>query len=155
MLKLPLPELSNVEFLNFWSRISNKDKEDECWLWTGARFGGRREEHRRPSFRVGRKCYIATRLVYLIYFKEDPGEYEVCHHCYPYENNPLCMNPQHFWLGTHQENLLDGPSYGYVKINDEKKAHIKELFGVLTIEELAKEFNVCKDTIRRIVYRGG
>lgn len=55
--------------------------------------------------RVGyqKKTYLAHRLSYLAQFGELPQEKMVCHSC----DNPSCIKPEHLFLGTNDDNMLD------------------------------------------------
>lgn len=80
----------------FGDRVDRRGP-DECWPWTGATTSG----YGRLS-RAGRMVY-AHRVAFELSSGPIPSGLEVCHTC----DNPLCCNPTHLWLGTHQQNMAD------------------------------------------------
>lgn len=71
-----------------------------CLEWTGCL-------NRGGYGRVGRGQHNASRVAYRL-FKGDPGDLLVCHSC----DNPICVNPEHLWLGTPSDNMRDCVSKG-------------------------------------------
>lgn len=91
------------------ARILNNIKVDDklgCWLWTGDQTtnGYGRVEFKKKRIRAHRFSYET--------FK---GNIEdgllVCHSC----DVKLCVNPEHLWLGTHQDNMEDAYKKGIIK----------------------------------------
>ncbi len=70
-----------------------------CWLWTGSRnqkgYGWSRIQ--------GISTRMAHRISWLLHRGDIPEGVLVCHKC----DTPSCVNPDHLFLGTQKDNLLD------------------------------------------------
>jgi len=69
-----------------------------CWSWKAATFDGIR-----GVVRIAKKNVIASRLSYQLHKAEIPAGICVLHIC----DNGNCVNPEHLWLGTNQDNTTD------------------------------------------------
>lgn len=56
-----------------------------------------------PQIGFKKKVIYTHRASWLIFRGEIPNGFCVCHHC----DNPLCINPNHLFLGTHKDNMDD------------------------------------------------
>lgn len=143
----------------FWQRV-NKDGPQfygltPCWVWVGlapGEYGFLRVD--------GRKCQ-AHRYSYLLHNGVNPGRQLVCHKC----DNRSCVNPEHLFLGTHQDNTDDmikkqrhkhvrGESAPSAKITEEDVLEIRRLAasGMLHTE-ISKRFPIAAVTVGFIVAR--
>ncbi len=137
------------------SRFFKRSDPDSCWEWFGYR-------HRQGYGRFGLngKFVLAHRHVYEQAFGKIPKGMSVCHSC----DNPPCVNPNHLFLGTHQENMHDaatkrrfvhGAKSPLAKLTDEKVRLIRSLYmaGGISQRKIAKMFGVSSSGIARIISR--
>lgn len=82
-------------------RLKKKIKINEigCWEWQGAKSTS---GYGHTTYRKDR-CVRAHRASYLVWIEEIPNGFFVCHKC----DNPICINPEHLFLGTHEQNMKD------------------------------------------------
>lgn len=73
-----------------------------CWLWRGREAGKKGERY--GMFTIATNTAIlAHRLSYIIHNGPIPSDLWVLHKC----DTPLCVNPDHLFLGTQQDNIAD------------------------------------------------
>ena len=95
----------------FWAKVQ---KSSGCWLWTGTTNG-----KQRAMFTMDGKPRIAARVVLALCGVDVPKDRLVCHHC----DNPMCVKPEHLFIGTTKDNALDAVSKG--RLFNQKKTHCK------------------------------
>lgn len=88
----------------FWTHVN---RTETCWLWTGAR------QHKYGKVRVysGPRSYReerAHRVAWILTYGPIHGYLCVLHRC----DVPLCVRPDHLFLGTRTENLADMTAKG-------------------------------------------
>lgn len=118
---------------------------DGCWYWTGSL-----SDKGYGRILVNGKNAGAPRVSYQLY-KGDPSSLFVCHHC----DNPACVNPDHLFLGTPLDNIMDMARkgrHGRAKLKAFQIPLIRSAKG-RTQASLASEFNISVRAIRLIISR--
>lgn len=82
----------------FWEKVDVR-LGGECWPWTANKGGNGYGKFKVASYHT----VNAHRVAWALFNSADPGESLVLHSC----DNPLCANPSHLRLGTHEDNMQD------------------------------------------------
>lgn len=80
----------------FWAQVQ---KTETCWLWKGFPTGA----NKYGDFQVDGVRYRAHRYSYEMAKGPIPDGMKVLHRC----DNPICVNPDHLFLGTQGDNMRD------------------------------------------------
>lgn len=78
--------------------LSIPEPNSGCWLWLG-----RLNEWGYGVFRLDNKTVLAHRASWIVNYGEIPDGKKVCHSC----DMPPCINPDHLWIGTDDDNAQD------------------------------------------------
>lgn len=131
---------------------------NDCWEWkhTIGKSGY-------GQLRLYGRMTQAHRLSYEIHFGAIPDGMLVCHHC----DNRRCVNPNHLFLGTHQDNAMDmvdkgrharyahsGEDNPTAILTEDKVREIRRLREQgETQKSIANRFGLCRSHVGDIVNR--
>ncbi len=145
-------QLTQSDADRFWSKVVMLGVKD-CWQWVGSAPMG---------FGYGRFCFagvrnLAHRVSYFLANGAFDDELCVLHKC----DNPICVNPNHLFLGTQADNMRDmqnkgrarygtssGEKCGAAKIDRKTAAAIKYADG--TQKEIGLRFGISKSQVGNI-----
>lgn len=162
-----LTMFSRVQPSLFWAHV-DRPSPTSCWLWTGRSRRGHRKQYGSYSVRLGpdaTKAFGAHRVAYALHHELDslPSGAVVQHDC----DTPLCCNPTHLTLGTHQTNAADmwakgrgstGPRPGRFprRVTDAQLAAIRtESRSAVDDARVAGAHGLSRYTVRAIRLRHG
>lgn len=141
----------------FWQRVLKMPSG--CWEWQGAR-NDRNYGCYYPH--MGEK-HLAHRYAYRLAHGEFDTTLDVLHKC----DNPPCCNPDHLFLGTHQDNMIDRQNKGRTRTgclrgsanpsasftDDEVRSIRARVANGETRTTIANEYGVSLSTISLITCR--
>lgn len=154
------PQYTTRDATRFWTKV---DQTGDCWLWTSTK----------QSMGYGVFCFnkksrmLAHRFAYTVIHGDIPAGMCVCHHC----DTPLCVNPAHLFLGTHQDNMNDmiakgrdhkatdatkvrGEQHPIAKLTPDQVREIRMLRqSGMSVVAIAPRFHVSRKLIYNIVDR--
>ena len=149
----------------FWEKVN---KTDSCWEWTGAKI-----PDGYGSIRFNGKPQGAHRVSWILNNGEVPNGLFVCHKC----DNRLCVRPDHLFLATNRENILDakskgrlatgernglrkhpesilrGSKHGRSRVNEEQVEEIRSMYALgKSQKEIGAKFGLYHSTVWSIVH---
>lgn len=151
-----------LEFLNprvvrnFWKRVHKLGNESGCWIWEGAENvnGYGQMSIYAPRYRQFR-CHRISLAIHGVEFSDEDV---VCHKC----DTPLCVNPNHLFVGNQLDNLRDcrqknrhmkGNMNPISKLTPEAVREIREVAkeGYGSQRRMAKKYRVSEGVISEAV----
>jgi hypothetical protein len=138
----------------FWAKVH---KTETCWFWTGNRVGkmghGQYAQPRGADGKV-RPVY-AHRFAWTITHGDIPDNLCVLHKC----DVPVCVRPDHLFLGTQPDNLADARAKGRlrdgahrIKVSDADMADIcRRYVPRHNGKQLAAEYGITLVHLLRII----
>lgn len=136
-----------------WEKVVKIPGNDSCWEWQGYR-----DANGYGTISVDNRPTLVHRISYELHYGTIPPDMAVCHRC----DNPSCVRPDHFFLGSNLENIADkmakrrqarGENAGHAKLtNEQARAAIDRVrIQGMSRVAVAEEFGVSYWTICDLV----
>lgn len=147
--------ITEKDLKRFWKKVDVQGLDD-CWEWQASQASGY------GVFGFRKRRFPSHRFSYLV-SHGDIGELHVLHSC----DNPLCCNPKHLFLGSHQENMTDrnkkgrasggslkGEESPNAKFTNNIVLKMRELYANgIKQDAIARKFNTSQTVVSGIVSR--
>lgn len=136
-----------------WLTSFCERQENGCLTYMRAR-----SPHGYGVIRYDEKTWRTHRLAWHLVYGEIPQGLHLLHHC----DNPPCLEMTHLYLGTQRENMRDRLTRGrgFSTVSDDQvleiarryeHQHVRPKTPGNSCKELAAEFGISQDHVRRIV----
>lgn len=138
----PAKNASLIE--RFWGRVALTADDSRCWEWTGETRNGY------GIFNFKKVCYRAHRYAWFLVKGEHPraGMF-LCHKC----DNRKCVNPNHLYEGTNQDNIRDRVMRGGVPQKQKIPLNVYEQLQDeihKSTHELSQKYGFSQHIIRQV-----
>lgn len=129
-----------------------------CWIWMGATI---RKEYGTIGSSPFTDEVLVHRISWILFKGPIPEGAQVLHHC----DTPPCINPDHLFLGSNQDNVDDkmqkgrfkpviGANHGMAFLIDEQVLEIRRRYAAGERQvDLADAFGTNRQRIYQIVHR--
>jgi hypothetical protein len=139
----------------YWEQRVKKSPDNSCW-----KFATKGDKDGYPQIQGSKVCKKANvarahQLSYLLFRGPIPDGMFVCHKC----DNPWCVNPEHLFLGSPNDNVQDMMIKGRYKhptlthqIGKLSKKQKREIINSrdMTALQLAKKYNISWSRVYQI-----
>lgn len=146
-------ELSEKE--RFLSKVDVRS-DDQCWPWL-AGIKSKKTGFTYGSYYFRSKHDLAHRASYYIFNGDIPEGMFVCHKC----DNPICVNPNHLFIGFPVDNTQDKFIKGRANmpkgeqrskvLKDSDVIAIRDMAQTMSYKEIALLFPISPSSIRDII----
>lgn len=136
--------------------MSKAQKGPGCWLFTGATFNPAGGGFRYGQFYYQGEPRRAHIVSWLLHNGEIPDGLCVCHRC----DVPLCVRPDHLFLGTQRENIQDASNKGRLNVArpgrqkvsaEDIEAMRRRVAAGETHKAVASDFGIARNTLGEIM----
>jgi len=155
--KKGLPTMSIDQRLKRGVKVN---QQTGCWEWQKTKRNGYGRLIVGSRTDGTRKSVSAHRLSYELFCGKIPDGMEICHKC----DNPCCINPDHLFAGSKQDNMDDRERKGrnrpqcgsdnvFAKLSEEAvlQARTERAEKGTAFETLAKRYGVAKKTMQNAI----
>ena len=135
-----------------WRNTDKSTKDGMCWIWRGRKSNGYGVFWVGDGTRTG-----AHRFSLILAGFEVPDDAIVCHRC----DTPLCVRPDHLFVGSQRDNIRDAVAKGrwrigernnHAKLTDEQIIEIRNRYAKGASSNcLAEEFALNRSHVSEIV----